>query len=183
MVCEARLRSQRPMSHSPFMPRSRSCVEFFVGNLIEALDWPTVLAGELMQPDVGALGDEHDVGHPLDVGAEAFVLDVGASEGGHVGMATHLELVPLLAALARATAVRMEAHPDRGVFFFEHIDGEQQAAKICAEDLAHFSRRKASWPLSESGAASSGALSRSSRLTLGLAGSSSSSWIFGRLAK
>ena len=55
-------------------------VEFFVGNLVEAGDERPYWSDELMQPDIGALGDEHDVGHPLDVGAEALIFDVGCAE-------------------------------------------------------------------------------------------------------
>ena len=38
--------------------------QLFVGNLVEAADVAAVLAAELRQPDVGALGDEHGAGHP-----------------------------------------------------------------------------------------------------------------------
>ncbi len=123
-------------------------VELFVGNLIQAGDGASVLERELMQPDVGALGDEHDVGHPLDVGAEALIFDIGDAELRHVGVAAHLELVPLLAALASASAtgVGMKAHPDGGLFFFEHIDGEQQAAKVGAEYPGPFFAKKGELP-------------------------------------
>ena len=48
--------------------------EFFVGDLVEAMDVAEVFLGELFQPDVGALGHEDDVGHPGLVGGEGFVL-------------------------------------------------------------------------------------------------------------
>ena len=46
--------------------------QLFVGNLVQAIDVAAVVAGELLQPDVGALGDEHGGGHPFLVGAEAL---------------------------------------------------------------------------------------------------------------
>ena len=118
-------------------------VEFFVGDLVEAGDGAAILQRELVQPDVGALGDEHDVGHPLHIGTEALVFDVGAGELGHVGVAAHLKLMPALTALTGASAsVRMKAHPDGGVFFFEDIDGEEQSAEVGAEDAGPFLAEK-----------------------------------------
>ncbi len=53
-------------------------VQLFVGDLVEAMDVAAVFLGELLQPDVGALGHQDDVGHPGLVGAEGFVLVKGA---------------------------------------------------------------------------------------------------------
>ena len=73
MVCEARLRSHTPMSHSELMPRCAERGQLFVGDLVEPVDVAAVLLAQLRQPDVGALGDQHRAGHPRRVGAELFV--------------------------------------------------------------------------------------------------------------
>src|SRR5271168_1792345 len=86
-----------------------------------------------MEPDIGALGDEDHGRHPIHVRAEAFILDVGDGEGGHIGMAAHFKLVALTALVA---ALGMKAHPDRRFFLFEYIYGKQKAAKIVAEKLS-----------------------------------------------
>ena len=53
------------------------------------------------------------VGHPLDVGAEALVFDVGAGELGHVGVAAHLKLMPALTALSCALRPREDESASR----------------------------------------------------------------------
>ena len=88
MVFEARLRSQTPMSQSELMPRRASSGQLFVGNFVETADVAAVIAAQLRQPHVGALGDEHGAGHPCRVGREFFVLVRGIAEGGHLGLAT-----------------------------------------------------------------------------------------------
>ncbi len=87
MVREATLRSQRPMSQRPVMPRSARRLQLFVGDLVEAVDVAAVFFGELLEPDVGALGDEDDVGHPGLVGGEGFVFVEGGLVVGGVAAA------------------------------------------------------------------------------------------------
>ncbi len=48
--------------------------QLFVGDLVEAMDVALVFFRELLEPDVGALGHEDDVGHPGLVGGEGLVL-------------------------------------------------------------------------------------------------------------
>jgi hypothetical protein len=52
--------------------------QLFVGDLVEAVDVAAVFLGELLEPDVGALGDQDDVGHPGLVGAEGSYSCSGA---------------------------------------------------------------------------------------------------------
>ena len=52
-------------------------VELLVGDRVERPDLPRVRPRELVEPDVGALGHEHDARHPGHVGAEALRLRVG----------------------------------------------------------------------------------------------------------
>ena len=75
------------VSGEPFGLRKTSIEQFeiFVRNLIEAFDGAAVLTRELRQPDVGALGDHDDVGHPVLVGAEALVFDVARMARMEVG--------------------------------------------------------------------------------------------------
>ena len=165
MVWEARLRSQMPMSQSEFKPRRARCIEVFVGNLIEAVDGAAVFSGELGEPDIGALGDQHGGGHPGDIGAELFVLVGGIAEDRDLGVAGHAG--PLLGAAFTAAAGgffgglggggtggglgfgvgRMEAHPDRQFLFVQDVSGDQQKAfKTFAEQrlpLACGSRKAA----------------------------------------
>src|ERR1700761_4840186 len=110
--------------------------------------------GELLEPDVGALGHEDHGGHPGLVGAEGFVF----VERGLVVMAVTalpavgavdvlvFEADVLIADEAFASAARcavaeligpggMEAHPDGEVFFAKDIDGKKDAAEVVAEVL------------------------------------------------
>ncbi|OPZ58928.1 MAG: hypothetical protein BWY87_01237 [Deltaproteobacteria bacterium ADurb.Bin510] len=60
---------------------TRQLFELFVGDLVKALDRPAVLDRQLVQPDIGALGHQHQLGHPVEVGAEALdLLQVARSE-------------------------------------------------------------------------------------------------------
>ena len=120
-------------------------MKLFVGDLVEAVDVAEVFLGELLEPDVGALGDEDDVGHPGLVGGEVLVLVERGLVA--VGVFLALELVvadELVADEAHGTpggravpvlvgAGGMEAHPDGEVFFAEDVDGEQDALEFVAE--------------------------------------------------
>ena len=121
-------------------------VELFVGDLVEAVDVAQVFLGELLQPDVGALGHEDDVGHPGLVGGEGFVLverGLVAVRRTSCGVNSSQPMnssptKPMVAPGGRAVAVlvgagRMEAHPDGEVFFAEDVDGEQDALEFVAE--------------------------------------------------
>jgi len=57
-------------------PPAGEDVQFLVRHLVEAVDGALVLAGELVEPDVGHLGEHHHVGHPVGIGGEPFVLRV-----------------------------------------------------------------------------------------------------------
>src|SRR6201999_2030564 len=48
--------------------------QLFVGNLVESVNVALIFFRKLLEPDIGALGDEHDGGHPCLVGAEGLVL-------------------------------------------------------------------------------------------------------------
>ena len=128
-------------------------VELFVGDLVEAVDVAAVFFGELLEPDVGALGHEDDVGHPGLVGGEGFVLvERGLVVGGVAAAADAVGLVmyssskpmnssptkPMRAPGGCAVAELVgaggvEAHPDGEVFFAEDVDGEEDAAEVFAE--------------------------------------------------
>ncbi len=109
-------------------------LEFFVRNLVEALDGAAILTGELSEPDVGAFGDHDDVGHPVLIGAEALVLDIAGmlrAEIGDLGMRRVAEgRVPAL----RVSGV--EAHPEADFFFFKDVGGEENFSEAFAEVVA-----------------------------------------------
>ena len=116
--------------------------QLFVGNLVEAADMPPVLLAQLRQPHIGALGDQHRVGHPRRVGTELLVLMSRIAEYRHFGMAD--DGGPLLAtALAtprrsrsgrfsrsglRLRVRRVVHGPDRQLFLVQNLPCEQQKA-------------------------------------------------------
>ncbi len=55
---------------------ARQDVQLFVRDLVQRRDRAPVLLGELVQPDVGVLGDQHQAGHPVPVGAELLRLQL-----------------------------------------------------------------------------------------------------------
>ena len=160
MVREAVERSHRPMSHRPVMPRVRRADAAPVGDLVEAMDVALIFLGELLQPDVGALGHEDDVGHPGLIGGERLILDqrrlvVGGVALQGLSIRAKYEVVvetdelitdeALRAPGGRAVTVlvragRMETHPDGDVFFAQDVDGEEHAAKVFAEVFATSAR-------------------------------------------
>ena len=108
--------------------------QLFVGNLVQAMDVAAVVAGELLQPDVGALGDEHGGGHPFLVGAEALGFLGCFHVGRHFPLLvdTPREIVPA----GGVGAGRIEPHPDGDVLFLEHVDGQQKLGKRVADQLS-----------------------------------------------
>ncbi len=128
-------------------------LQLFVGDLVEALDVAEIFLGKLFEPDVGAFGEEDDVGHPGLIGAEGFVfvergLVVGgvASDALSIGTEGEFTLPVLVEAdvLVTAKAVvgaawlgvpmlircgRMELQPDGDLFFADGGDGEQELAQ------------------------------------------------------
>ncbi len=58
-------------------------VQLGVGDAVEGADGTAVAARQLVQPDVGALGHEHQAGHPVQVPAERLGLLGGAREPAH----------------------------------------------------------------------------------------------------
>ena len=129
----------------PAQAASVEQMKLFVGDLVEAVDVAEVFLGELLEPDVGALGHEDDVRHPGLVGGKVFVLVERGLVA--VGIFLALELVvadELVADEAHGTpggravpvlvgAGGMEAHPDGEVFFAEDVDGEQDSFEFVAE--------------------------------------------------
>ena len=119
--------------------------QLFVGNLVEAADVPAVLPAELREPDVGALGDEHGVGHPGRVGRELLVL-VGRiaeeraprqwlSTEGHC--CCPRSLAARAASAAHALPAGIELHPDGEFFFAENLAGDlQESARGCRRAAA-----------------------------------------------
>ena len=57
-------------------------VELLVGDLVEAGDGTLVFLGQLVEPDIGVLGDQDQARHPVLIGAEALVLGVVAAGEG-----------------------------------------------------------------------------------------------------
>jgi hypothetical protein len=118
--------------------------ELFVGDLVEAEDVAAIFFGELLQPDVGALGDEDDVGHPGLVGGEVFVfIERGLIAVAVAAQAAEADVLVALETLrapgGRAVAVLIgaggvEAHPDGEVFFAQDVDGEEDAAEVGADE-------------------------------------------------
>ena len=124
MVFEARLRSHTPISQSELMPRCGEGGQLLVGNLVEAADVAAVLAAELRQPDVGALGDQHRVGHPGLVRRELLVFVRRIAEGRHLGVARRTTAIA--AGPAAALSRRIELHPDGQFFLAQNLAGHQQ---------------------------------------------------------
>ena len=136
-------------------------LELFVRNLVKTMDVTAILLRELLKPDVGVLGEQHNRRHPGLIGAESLVLDqrrlvihgipatatnaIRTHDVIFTGVGVGVEAGELVAfeALAAATCVgvaeaagrgRMEAHPDGDFLLMEHIDGQQDAAEVGAED-------------------------------------------------
>ena len=74
MVRDAVLRSHRPISHRPVKPPAARKSSSSSGIWFRIAQFLAVLARELVQPDVGVLGHQHDLGHPVQVRAEALRL-------------------------------------------------------------------------------------------------------------
>ena len=119
-------------------------LQLLVGDLVEAVDVAQIFLGELLQPDIGALGHQHHVRHPGLVGAEVFVLVERGLIVVCVTAAAKLVEADVLIALEShrsprgpvaelVGAGRMEAHPDGEVLFAQHIDGQQDALDVVAE--------------------------------------------------
>ncbi len=130
MRCEARLRSHRPISHRPVKPLRGQPVELLVGDLVEAPDGPAVGPTQLVEPDVGALGQQHHARHPVEVLAEALDLGVGLAEAVQRGRVAGRVAV-------RGAAVRgVEAHPDGTLIFGQHVERDDQPVAEALRDEA-----------------------------------------------
>ncbi len=136
----------------------REQAQLLVRDHVQLVDVPPVLAAQLFQPHIGALGDHDDVGHPRLIGGEGLVLVQGRliitriaqprrvprPEPPHPvrpGLIRILKadvLIPTeaLAAEPRGTMpvdVRpgwVEAHPDRDVLFPYGVDGQQNRLQV-----------------------------------------------------
>ncbi len=86
----------------------------------------SVLAAELREPHVGALGDEYGVGHPCRIGRKLFVLVGRVAKDRHLGMAVGKgALVPVAPrALGCIRVGRVELRPN-GEFFLAEDCGRQ----------------------------------------------------------
>ncbi len=132
--------------------------QLFVGDHVQLVDVPAIFAAQLFQPHIRALGDHDDVGHPRLIGREGFVLVqrglvvtriatgrcTSRAEPPHTvrsGLIRILKADVLIAkealpAKARSAVPvdirpgRVEAHPDRDVFFFHRVDGQQYRLQI-----------------------------------------------------
>ena len=112
-----------------------------------------VFLRELLEPDVGALRDHDDGGHPGVVGGEGFVLDERGLVVGGIAAAANavgaddeffvkadelvaveaLRLPAHFAVRVGVVAAGVEAHPDGDVFFADDVDREQDALQVFAE--------------------------------------------------
>ena len=77
-------------------------IELFIGDVVQMMDGTLIFPRQLVEPDVGALGNQHDVGHPVGIVAEGFHLGVsdiepaGLAKSQYLGRAlTESALVPL----------------------------------------------------------------------------------------
>src|SRR5581483_2806406 len=109
----------------------REGLELFIRNLIEALDGAAVLARELREPHVSALGNHDYVRHPLLIGAESLILDVAGVGGGKVGDFGMVGVAEGSVPAMRIAGV--EAHPDADFFFLEDIGGEQDFSEVFSQ--------------------------------------------------
>jgi hypothetical protein len=80
IVSDAFDRCHSPISQRPGDPAPGEHVQLLVGDRVERPDVAAVAARELVEPDVRALRDEDDPGHPVAVVAEPLGLGLGAGE-------------------------------------------------------------------------------------------------------
>ena len=68
------------MSQRPREAAGAQLVELLVGDLVEPGDLAAVVARQLREPDVGGLGHQHQLGHPVAILAEGLRFLVEAAE-------------------------------------------------------------------------------------------------------
>ncbi len=98
-------------------------VELLVGDLVEAPDVAAIPAAELVQPDVRALGHQHDPGHPVLVLGEPLGLGVEAR-------------VRRRGPAASAAGTGMVAHPHGTLLFGDDVEARDQPVEQGAEAVA-----------------------------------------------
>ena len=74
---EATERCHSPMSHRPVTPQRGEPVELLVGDRVERPDRRARAARQLVEPDVRALGHQHELRHPGRVAREGLRLVAG----------------------------------------------------------------------------------------------------------
>ncbi len=95
-------------------------VQLLVGDLVQPPDLPPVLAGELVEPDVGALGQQHQARHPVAIHAEALRLQLLVPELVDAHPPAPRGGLQLLAAV--------EAEPEGALLLAEHVQPEREPA-------------------------------------------------------
>jgi hypothetical protein len=98
-------------------------VELLVGDRVEGPDVATEAARQLVEPDVGALGDEDDPRHPLAVRAEALRLVVAAPQRGRL----------CDAAEPAAGGAAAEAEVERPLLLGDHVERHEQSVEQAAQ--------------------------------------------------
>ena len=101
-------------------PPAREPVELLVGDRVERVDVALVAARELVEPDVRALGDQHEARHPRGVAGEALGLDVEARQVGR--------LAPAATARA-AVAAPAEPQVQAALLLGDDVEGDEEAVE------------------------------------------------------
>ena len=96
-------------------------LQLLVRNLVQPADQTAVALGELVEPDVGGLGHQHDPRHPVAVLAEALVLVLEAAQAGAVDR-------------RRRPRCRMHPHPEGDLFLVQDVEGDDQAVQERGQD-------------------------------------------------
>ncbi|OQA94010.1 MAG: hypothetical protein BWY25_03017 [Chloroflexi bacterium ADurb.Bin222] len=108
-----------PQPDQPQPGEAPACqlVQLRVGDLIQAGDGTLILFGELVQPDVGVLGEDDDLRHPIAVRAEGF----------------KLQLLPL--ELEGQQGFGAGAKAEEGLAFLgDQVEAAQEPVKIAAQE-------------------------------------------------
>ena len=142
------------------MPQPREPVELLVRDRVERADVAAVPARQLVEPDVGALGDEDEARHPRGVAGEA--LRLGLEAGEVRGLA--------VAGRRRRHAAAAEPQVEPALLLGDDVKGQQQPVEERVERRRpaghdHCSRTYRSWPASDVGWARAGARSSSTSVS------------------
>ena len=105
-------------------------VELLVRDGVQRVDLPAVPARQLVQPDVRALGDEHEARHPRGIHAERLGFVEGAPKGRRMDRTLAVSTTAAAAEPAMQTQLLLVEHPDGDV---ELVD---QGRERVAQDVA-----------------------------------------------